>query len=134
MKVLTILLVIILSVSYLRASGVESISPQNSQLLIKKKEAIIVDVREIDETSAGAVKGAIYLPLSLMNQNKKEFDQKVMQLPKDKTIIVYCRSGRRSGIVGEALKKEGYKVLNMGGFDSWKEAGLETEEIKCTSC
>jgi rhodanese-related sulfurtransferase len=36
----------------------------------------------------------------------------------DKTIILFCRSGRRSGLVGEALKTKGYKVLNLGGHEA----------------
>jgi rhodanese-related sulfurtransferase len=44
-----------------------------------------------------------------------------------KTVIVYCGSGRRSEMVGTELAKKGYKVLNMGGFDSWKNAGLPVE-------
>lgn len=62
-----------------------------------------------------------------MTENKNDFDKKVSELPKDKTFIVYCRSGRRSSIVGDDLQKKGFKVLNMGAFDSWKKTGFKTE-------
>lgn len=68
---------------------------------------------------------AIFLAL-LTNVNAQDLD--ISKPPKDKQVIVYCRSGRRSSIVGHELQKRGFRVLNMGSFDSWKSAGFETEE------
>ena len=46
----------------------------------------------------------------------------------DKTIIVYCASGGRSALAGKTLKDLGYdKVLNLGAFKDWAEAGGEIE-------
>ena len=46
-------------------------------------------------------------------------------LPADKTIAVYCRSGKRSALAAGGLTKEGYKVVNLrGGIIAWKEAEM----------
>ena len=50
------------------------------------------------------------------------------KLDKGKTIITYCASGGRSALAGRTLKEFGYeKVLNLGGFKDWAEAGLPVE-------
>ena len=46
----------------------------------------------------------------------------------DKQIIVYCRTGRRSGAVAEALAAKGHKVANAGGFKDWQDAGLPVRQ------
>ncbi len=107
--------------------ALDTVSPNQAKQLVDEKKAVIVDVREADEVKAGKVKGAIVLPMSLMNNNKAEWEKEADKLPKDKTIIVYCKSGRRAGLVGDELTKKGFKVQNMGGFDSWKSAGFPVE-------
>lgn len=107
--------------------ALDTINSNQAKQLIDDKKAVVVDVREADEVKSGKVKGAIVLPMSLMNNNKVEWEKEADKLPKDKTIIVYCKSGRRAGLVGEELTKKGFKFLNMGGFDSWKSAGFPVE-------
>ena len=47
------------------------------------------------------------------------------KLPKDKTIAIYCRSGRRSANAAGKLADVGYKCVNLkGGIIAWKEAGM----------
>ena len=46
-----------------------------------------------------------------------------------KTVVAYCASGGRSALVGKTLKDMGYaKVLNLGGFKGWVDAGGEVEK------
>jgi rhodanese-related sulfurtransferase len=43
---------------------------------------------------------------------------------KDKTVIVYCASGGRSALAGQALKEMGYgEVYNLGAFKDWADSG-----------
>lgn len=128
MKIKSTLAIFLVLLTNVNAQDLKMISPIDSNEMIKNHEAIIIDVRELEETTFGAVRNAYYIPLSLMTTNKSSFDLKISKLPKDKQIIVYCRSGRRSSIVGHELQKRGFRVLNMGSFDSWKSAGFETEE------
>jgi rhodanese-related sulfurtransferase len=111
-----------------QVSGIDKISAKDANAMINEKKAIIVDVRENDETKDGFVKGAVLAPISIMENKKDEWAKIETSLPKDKTIILYCRAGRRAGIVGEELSKKGFKVLNMGGFSSWQDAGLPVEK------
>lgn len=110
--------------NFVSANQLEDIKPSDAKKMVDEKKAILIDVREEDETREGMAKEAKAVPLSLMKEKNAEWNKIVAGFPKDKTVIVYCRSGRRSGIVGEELVKKGYKVQNMGGFDSWKNAGL----------
>lgn len=70
------------------------------------KKAIIIDVREPDEFKESHFKNAVNIPLS-------ELDKEISTLKaKKEPIVVYCRSGRRSGKALELLKKHGIKAVN----------------------
>lgn len=138
------LLVVISLIAFkiVSASNIEDVKVDETIRLQNENKITIIDVREADETKEGKVKGALEIPLSLMTENKTEFDKKTSKLSKDKEIYVYCRSGRRSGIVKEELLKQGYKVKNIGGFETLKSKGLPTEmggiygkvNNNCTNC
>lgn len=118
------------------ADGLTNISPSEANDAVKAGKAIILDVREVDEIMQGKIKGAKELPLSIMSNDKTRFDKEVELLPKEKEVYVYCRSGRRSGIVGGVLKNKGFNVKNLGGFSAWESAGLPVEKMSCfaTKC
>jgi rhodanese-related sulfurtransferase len=129
MKKNILLVVAFLSlVIWSQVSGIDKISVKDANQMVLEKKAIVVDVREQDETKDGFVKGAILVPISVMKNNKDEWKKIENSLPKDKTIVLYCKGGVRAGMVGEELSKKGFKVLNMGGFSSWQEAGLPVEK------
>ena len=77
---------------------------------------VIIDVRTPQEFNRGHLKNAKNIP----HNNIKEGIARVVP-DKDQTIVVYCRSGRRSGIAEKALKELGYKnVINAGKYDDLK--------------
>ena len=79
------------------------------------KEHIILDVREQNEFDEGHIPGAILIPYTEIESKAEE-----MLPDKDKLILVYCRSGRRSKIASEALSKLGYtNVKEFGGIIDW---------------
>ena len=47
---------------------------------------------------------------------------------KGKELLLYCRSGNRSGQAAALLAKEGFKTLNAGGFSEWQTAKLPTRK------
>lgn len=106
------------------------VSAKNAQELVSKKEAILVDVREPSEAAQGMAEPAVLMPLSEMENNSPEWRKFVAGLDKKRKVIVYCRSGRRSGIVGEKLAGMGFDVMNMGGFSSWEKAGLPVKKYE----
>ena len=93
----------------------------------KNKDTRLVDVRSIDELAAGMIPGSKSVPLdSLLSCVTEEF-------PEPETpIILYCKTGMRSGMAQGALRKLGYtNVCNIvGGFDGWKKAGLPIRKAK----
>ena len=87
----------------------------------RSENVVILDVRKADEFAEGHIKGAI-----LIDQFQSDFmEQAKAKLPKDKTIAIYCRSGRRSANAAGRLADVGYKCVNLkGGILAWKEANM----------
>ena len=80
------------------------------------EDIVILDVREQDEFDEGHIPGAILIPYTEI-ENKAE---KIIP-DKDKQILVYCRSGRRSKIASESLANLGYtNVKEFGGIIDWE--------------
>ena len=80
------------------------------------KTATIVDVRTPEEYAVEHIPSAINIPLDQVAQRINEF--KEMPQP----IIVYCRSGNRSGIAVSILKQNGIAdAVNGGGLDDLKQ-------------
>ena len=89
--------------------------------LIADSNVVILDVRKADEFTEGHIKGAV-----LIDQFQSDFvEQAKAKLPIDKTIAIYCRSGRRSANAAGKLADVGYKCVNLkGGIIAWKEANM----------
>jgi phage shock protein E len=80
--------------------------------------ALVVDVRTPREFDKGHLEGAILIPHTQISARLDELGSDL-----DRNIVVYCRSGRRSGIAQQMLRGLGYKnVLNGGGFEALKAA------------
>ncbi len=104
--------------------------PKTAQSLLAEGKALLVDVREAEELKeSGTAEGALWMPTSKMQEDEKEWQDFRKLLSKDKEIILYCRSGTRSGRVAEFLQAEGFRATNMGGFKDWKAAGLPIRKI-----
>jgi sulfur-carrier protein adenylyltransferase/sulfurtransferase len=78
------------------------------------KEIHILDVREEIELQYGKIEGSHWIPIS-------EVESRITEIPKDKDLVVYCRSGGRSGSVISFLEEKGYKnATNLtGGIIDW---------------
>ena len=83
--------------------------------------AFILDVREPDEWNQFHVPDSTLIPLG-------ELASRVNELPKDKEIVVVCRSGNRSAKGRDILLSAGFtQVTSMaGGLTQWKAAGYPT--------
>ena len=94
----------------------EQISAEEAKRIMDSgEEHIILDTREQDEFDEGHIPGAILIPYTEIENKAEE-----MLPDKDKLILVYCRSGRRSKIASEALSKLGYtNVKEFGGIIDW---------------
>lgn len=79
---------------------------------------LLVDVRTAAEFAEGHIRGARNLPV-------QEMERKMRELPKDKPVILYCRSGNRSGMALQMLQAAGYtNVYNAGGLHELTKQGL----------
>lgn len=79
------------------------------------EDVVILDAREQDEYDSGHIPGAILIPYTEIENKAEDI------LPdKDKQILVYCRSGRRSKIAAEILSSLGYtNTKEFGGIIDW---------------
>lgn len=104
---------------------------QEANKLVQEGQAILVDCREQDELEqTGTAEGAVWVPLSAMVEDLPEWRSFKAGLPKDKPVFVFCKSGGRSGRMMEFLCCDGFKAENLGGFSSWKAAGLPVKPFK----
>ena len=83
-----------------------------STLEVLPADAYLVDVRTPTEFQSGSVPGAVNIPLNTIEGSISQFENK-------DNIVLFCRSGNRSGKALEILKKNGIKNVHNGG--SWKE-------------
>jgi adenylyltransferase/sulfurtransferase len=102
---------------------IREISPEElNQRITNGKKTILLDVREKDEVRTEYICGAEFLPRGFLEMRVEEL------IPdKEKSIVVYCAVGVRSGFVAKTLMDMGYKdVASLrGGIEQWKKSGLE---------
>jgi len=90
-------------------------------VLMNDPNVVVLDVRSAEEFKEGHIEGAVNI-----DQAPDNFIEKAKAaLPIDKTIAVYCRSGRRSANAAGKLAAQGYKCMNLkGGILAWKGAKM----------
>ena len=106
---------------------IENVTPQEAFALIQgnqnNPDFVILDVRTPQEFAEENIENAINI-----DYYSETFRDELNQLDKNKTYLVYCRSGRRSGnaldIMAELNFREAYNMLD--GINGWKAEGLPT--------
>jgi len=90
-------------------------------LLLNKDNTVVIDVREDKEIQAGMIKGAMHITLSQLPGRISELGKH-----KQSPVLVYCKSGSRSGHACQLLSKAGFEdVSNLtGGIMAWQTANL----------
>jgi len=96
----------------------DNISVQDLKQLMKQKDTTLIDVRTKRETSQGVIGKPLEIELS------PRMTQKLSQLQKDKTYVVYCRSGKRSAMASKMMTKLGFSNVNnlVGGYLAWQQS------------
>lgn len=125
LKWASLIILALITFKMIGASNIDEVSLEDFQKLSKERKVVLIDVREKNEFESGHIQGATLIPLSMMNEKKAEFDKLIKEASKDKEVYVYCRSGRRSGIVKDELLKQNYKVKNLGGFENLIKKGFK---------
>ena len=84
--------------------------------------AVYVDVRTREEFAAGHVEGAINIPVEELPTRWRELERY-----RDEHVVVYCRTGNRSGVALTLLKQAGFSnIENGGGFAGLQRQGVPT--------
>jgi rhodanese-related sulfurtransferase len=93
-------------------SPVKSISREDADQIMKdksSKECVLLDVREPAEYAENNIKGSMLIPLGNLWHRASELDR-------DKTTLIYCRSGSRSKMAARILAVKGFvRVSNIAG-------------------
>lgn len=88
---------------------------------LQRGGAVLLDVRETGEWNAGHAPGARHVPLG-------ELLSRLDSLPRDRHLVVVCRSGHRSARATSLLVSSGFDAVNLdGGMRAWATAGLPLE-------
>ena len=103
-------------------SSFQDINSDELELMIKKEDLVLLDVRTPTEYSNGRLISAVNI-----NYYGENFDDEIDKLDKLKPIVVYCKSGGRSSKSALKLVEKGFeKIYNLkGGFDQWIFHGKE---------
>ena len=98
------------------------LTPQQLESMLRMGQTMVIDVREVDEFTAGHIPGAINMPLSTFRAS---------QLPDagDKTMVLNCAAGRRSAMaLDKCVQAQAAVDTHLaGGFGAWRSAGLPVE-------
>lgn len=88
---------------------------------MKPSACQIIDMRDETAFALGHIDGAVLIP-------QKELETSHGELPRDKTLVIYCRSGILSADVAEQLRDEGYQAVNLvGGYVQWLQDKIRRE-------
>jgi rhodanese-related sulfurtransferase len=101
------------------------VGPSDAVMLINRKDAVVLDVRDDTEFAGGHITNARHVPEKQLADHIKALEKF-----KSKPVIVSCASGRRSGAVADNLRKQGFAdvVALRGGIAAWVQAGMPLEK------
>ncbi len=104
---------------------VENVDAATFKKMMEDKKSIIIDLRTDDELkNKGFIKGAVQI--DFLGTTAETI---ISKLDKNKTYLIYCAGGGRSGDCADLMKAQGFvHVVNLAkGFDDWKKKGLAIE-------
>ena len=98
---------------------VGQIAPGALAARVAAQDVSVIDVRNATEWAEGHVPTARHIPLGYLTD-------RVAEIPRDKPVIVLCRTGARSAIAASVLQRLGVaNVMNLvGGYSAWRGEGL----------
>jgi rhodanese-related sulfurtransferase len=126
-RIVALLLASLATVGALAAEP--ALVPISQEALLERQQkgdetTYVLDVRSPEEYASGHVPGAVNIPYD-------QIATRIAEVPKDKDVVLYCKSGRRAGIAAEVLAGQGYDRLQHleGDIVAWVNQGrpIETE-------
>ena len=100
-------------------ASVALLSTAELSSLLEDGNVRLIDVRRDDEVAQGMIPGAEHIMLD-------DFDPAALDLSDGREVVLYCRSGRRSGIAADRLAQHTGKIARHldGGIIAWQDAEL----------
>jgi rhodanese-related sulfurtransferase len=120
---LFILLIVFVAYQNFFANRAEADAKLTYQKMLEGK-VLLIDVREESEIKEGMIKGAQWIALSQIENDRKVQMDKIKSLSQNKDVYLYCRSGVRANKVKTYLLDAGINSINLGGYSQLTEAGL----------
>jgi rhodanese-related sulfurtransferase len=90
----------------------DHVSSAQAHLLVQKG-ALLLDVRSPEEFKEGHIEGAVNIPVQDLENRMGEVG------PRERSVVVYCHSGMRSGRAAQMLERAGYSVADLGPMSRW---------------
>ena len=118
-RIVVLSLIFIFSCELLNSPEINIIS-ESDFVEIQDSDYTLIDVRTQDEFDLGHIDGAINLDFY-----SETFQNDILSLPKNETIILYCRTNNRSSKTANILKENGFKEISVleGGITDWVKNG-----------
>lgn len=122
-------LITITSAALHGASESGRLTPEEAVERVRSGEAVLIDVREPAEwNETGVVSTAYVLSLSDLRGDRVAWSA-FLEENADRELILYCRSGNRSGQAAALLAEEGYRTANAGGISDWIDADQPLRDV-----
>ncbi len=101
--------------------GGQAVSPQQLVNLVNREGALVLDVRDGKEFSAGHIVDAVNIPHGALASRLSEIEKY-----KDKPVAIVCKMGQHAGSAGTVLRKAGFQNVSRltGGLTEWRNQNL----------
>ena len=118
-RIVVLSLIFIFSCELLNSPEINIIS-ESDFVEIQDSDYTLIDVRTQDEFDLGHIDSAINLDFY-----SETFQNDILSLPKNETIVLYCRTNNRSSKTANILKENGFKEISVleGGITEWVKNG-----------
>lgn len=106
------------------AAGIRVATPEEASEILASQQVVLLDVRTPAEFAEGRLAGA-----QNIDQMAPDFADRLAELPRDESYVIYCRSGNRSAQARAVMEDLGFTdVVDIeGGILAWSQAGLPIE-------
>ena len=103
-----------------RFATIDEIDAREASPMVDDGAVAVLDVRRATEFAEGHIPGAMNIAHTRLAAHTDE-------LPRDTTLLVHCKSGKRSARASAYLARAGFDILNLrGGFEAWESAAAAT--------
>jgi rhodanese-related sulfurtransferase len=107
-----------------RAIGANQMAAQElKQKLDSGEPVMLIEVRDVSFYEKETIPGTIHIPFARLQEAMKD-------IPKDRTLVFICGTGRQSSQAAKLAEDQGYKTAAFCPIQSWKEQGYPTEPGK----